>query len=109
MTEMDSYGIPQINDILQDQVQKRVFSVLALKHGYRQMKMAQPPQDCTTMSKLFGTYQWLVMPIGVKKKNAAFQRLFDDVVKDSCVFARAFVDDIIVSRPQPLCTTTDIK
>ena len=97
MTEMDSYGIPQINDILQDQVQKRMFTVLALKHSYHQMKLAEAPQDVTTMSKLFGTYQWLVMPIGMKKKSAAFQRLLGDVVKDSCVFARAFVADIIVS------------
>ena len=41
MTETDWYGIPLINDILQDQVQKQVFSVLDLKHGYHQMKLAE--------------------------------------------------------------------
>ena len=34
MTEMDWYGIPLINDILQDQVQKLAFNVLDLEHGY---------------------------------------------------------------------------
>ena len=55
---MDSYGIPLINDILQDQVQKRVFSVLDLKHGYHQMYLAKHTRDCTTMSMPFGTYKW---------------------------------------------------
>ena len=40
MTEMDSYGIPLIKENLQDQVQKRVFSVPDWKHGCHQMKLA---------------------------------------------------------------------
>ena len=50
MTEIGSYGIPLITNILPDQVQKRVFSVLDLKHGYHQMKLAEQWQDCKTMS-----------------------------------------------------------
>ena len=97
MTEMDSYAIPLINDILQDQVQKCVFSVLDLKHGYHHMKLAKQSQDCTAMCTPFGTYKWLVMPMGVKNGNAAFQHLLNDVLKDYRDFARPFVDDIIVS------------
>ena len=41
MPKIHLYGIPLINDILQDQVQKRVFSLPALKHGYHQMKLAR--------------------------------------------------------------------
>ena len=58
MTEMNSYGIPRINDILQDKVWKRVFSVLDSKHGYHHMMLAEESQDCTTMSTPFGTYNW---------------------------------------------------
>ena len=57
ITEMDSYGIPLMSDILQDQVQKRVLRVLDLKHGYHQMKLAEELQACTTMSTPFGTYK----------------------------------------------------
>ena len=60
------------NDILRDQVQKGVFSGLDLKHGYRQMKLAEQLQDCTTMSTPFGYNKWLVMPLGVETGNAAF-------------------------------------
>ena len=97
MTEMDSYGIPLINDILQDPVPKRTFSVLDLKHGYHQMKLAEQSQNYTTLSMPFGTYKWLVMPMEVKNGNAAFQRLLDEVLKDYRAFTRPLVDDIILS------------
>ena len=97
MTEKDSYGIPLINDILQDQVQKRVFSVQDMRHGYHQMKLAEQSQDCTTMSTPFGTYKRLVSPIGVKTGNAAFQRPLHDVLKDCCDFASPFAENIIVT------------
>ena len=96
MTEMHSCGILLINDFLQDPVQKRLFSVLDIKLGYHQMKLAEESQDCTTMSMPFGTYKWLVMPIGLKNGNAAFQLLLDVVLKDYRDFARPFMDDIIV-------------
>ena len=41
MTDMHWYGIPLTNDILQDQVQKHVFSVLDLKDGHHQIKLAE--------------------------------------------------------------------
>ena len=97
IAEMDSYGIPLINSILQYQVQKRVFRVLDLKPGYHEMKLAVQSQDCTTMSTPFGTYKWLVMPIRVKNGNAAFQRLLHDVLKDYRDFAKPFADNIILS------------
>ena len=65
-------------------------------HHYHQMKLAEQLQDCRTMSTPFGTYKWLVMPMGVKNGNAAFQRLLDDVLKDYRNFSRPFMEDIIV-------------
>ena len=100
-TKKDSYGIPPMNNILQDQVQKGVFSGPDLKHGYHQMKLAEQSQDWMTMSGPFGTYKWLVMPMGVKNGNAAFQRLLNDVLKDWRNFARPFVDDVIVISGGP--------
>ena len=94
MTEVDVYGIALINDMFQDEVQKRVFNVLDLKHGYHEMKLGEQSQDCTTMSKPFGTYKWLVLPRGVKNGNAAFQRLLDDALKDYRDFARPFAEDM---------------
>ena len=38
MTEVDSYRIPLSNHILQEQVQKRMFGVLDVNHGYNEMK-----------------------------------------------------------------------
>ena len=81
MTEMNSYGISPVNNILQDKVRKRVFSVLDLKHGYHHMKLAEESQNCMTMSTPFGTYKWFVMLIRVKNGNSAFQHLLNDVLK----------------------------
>ena len=35
--EHDSYSVPLIDSILQKQQEKRIFTVLDLKHGYHQM------------------------------------------------------------------------
>lgn len=94
-TRHDSYGIPLIQDILQRQAKRRIFSVLDLKHGYHQMPLAESDRHLTAMSTPLGIYQWRVMPMGVKNGNAQFQRLLDDVLEDlPC--ADPFVDDVLV-------------
>ena len=106
-SQHDAYPLPLIDNRLQKQQGKRIFSVLNLKHGYHQMPLAKSSQDATAMSTLIGLERWKVMPMGVKKGNALFQRMTEDVLRDlDC--AHLFVDDIIVSSGTPEMTDEEL-
>ena len=59
-----AYSLPLIDNLLQKQQGKRIFSVFNLKHGYHQMPLAKSYQDTTTMSIPLGLMRWKVMPTG---------------------------------------------
>ena len=45
-TQHDSYTLPLIEDMLQKQHRRRIFTVIDLKHGYHQMPLAQESRAC---------------------------------------------------------------
>ena len=49
-TQHDSYTLPLIEDMLQKQHRRRIFTVIDLKHGYHQMPLAEESRACTAMS-----------------------------------------------------------
>ena len=100
-TEHDSYTLPLIEDMLQKQFERRIFTVIDLKHGYHQMPLAKESRTCTAMSTPLGPLQWKVMPMGVTNGNAAFQRMTEDLLAPVRDCADPFVDDIIVASGTP--------
>ena len=95
-TEHDSYSLPLIDNILQKQQKKRIFTVLDLKHGYHQMPLHQDSRPCKAMSTPLGSMQWKVVPMGAKNGNAAFQRMMEDLLGPVRDCADPFVDEIII-------------
>ena len=53
-TKHDSFSPPLIDTILQKQAQKRIFTVLDLKHGYHQMPLHGDSRECTAMNTPLG-------------------------------------------------------
>ena len=49
-TQHDSYTLPLIEDMLQKQHRRRIFTVIDLKHGYHQMPLAEESRACTAIS-----------------------------------------------------------
>ena len=82
--------------MLQRQHERRLFTVIDLKHAYRQMPLTLESRACTAMSTPLGPLQWKVMPMGCKNGNASFQRMLEDILKPVAYCADPFVDDIIV-------------
>ena len=75
---------------------KRIFTVLDLKHGYHQMPLHPDSRPCTAMSTPLGPMQGKVVPMGAKNGNAAFQRMMEDLLGPVRDCADPFVDDIII-------------
>ena len=95
--EQDSYSLPLIDNILQKQAQKRIFTVLDLQHGYHQMPLHEESRACTAMSTPLGPMQRKVVPMGANNGNALFQRMMEDLLGPVRDCADLFVDDIIIS------------
>ena len=53
-TQHDSYTLPLIEDVLQKQHWRTIFTVIDLKHGYHQMPLAEESRACTAMSTPLG-------------------------------------------------------
>ena len=53
-TKFGSYTLPLIEDMLQRQNGRRLFTVIDLKHGYHQMPFAPESRACTAMSTPLG-------------------------------------------------------
>ena len=56
-TQHDGYTPPLIEDMLQKQFQRRIFTVTNLKHGYHQMPLVNESRACTAMSTPLGPLQ----------------------------------------------------
>ena len=107
-TEFDSYTLPPIEDMLQRQHERRLFTVINLKHGYHQMPLAPESCACTAMSTPLGPLQWKVMPMGCENGNASFQRMLEDILKPVADCANPLVDDIIVGSGTESMTDEEV-
>ena len=100
-TQHDSYTLPLIEDMLQKQQRRRIFTVIDLKHGYYQMSLAEKSRACTAMSSPLGPHQWKVMPMGLTNSNAAFQRMLENLLEPARDCADPFMDDVIITSGDP--------
>ena len=100
-TQHDSYTLPLIEDMLQKQHWRRIFTVIDLKHGYHQMPLAEESGACTAMSTPLGPLQWKVIPMGVTNGNAAFQRMLENLLEPVRDCADPFVDNVIIASGDP--------
>ena len=92
----DAYPMPRIEDIL-DRVGKAKFiTTLDLTRGYWQVPVADEDRHKTAFTSPFGLYQFCVMPFGLNRTPATFQRLMNEVVRDMEKFAHAYLDDLVV-------------
>ena len=102
-----AYSLPLIDNLLQKQQGKGIFSVLDLKHEYHQMPLVKSSQDATAISTPLGLMRWKVMAMGVKKGNTQLHRMTEYLLRDQD-FADPFVDDIIVSSGTPETTDEEL-
>ena len=106
-SQHNAYSLPLINNLLKKQQGKRIFSVLDLKYGNHHMSLAKSSQVATGMSTLPGLKCWKVIPMGTQNRNAQFQRVMEDLLKDlHC--ADLFVDNIIVHSGTPEMTSDEL-
>ena len=97
ITIKDSTTMPNIEDSLNELREARYFSKLDLHSGFYQVRIRD--EDCwkSAIRTSLGTFEWLVMPMGLSNSPATFQRLMNGVMRN-CVgkYVVVYLDDILI-------------
>ena len=95
ISETDAYPMPRIDDLINKVGGSCYISTLDLTRGCWQIPVAREDRVKTAFSTPYGLFQFRVMPIGLQRAPATFQRLIDRIIQ-GVDFAAAYLDDLIV-------------
>lgn len=93
----DSYPLPTIDQLVDSTTCHRLYSFIDAAQGYHQIPMKKEGEEKTSFITHEGLYCYKVMPFGLKKAGAIYQRLMNHVFQDQIgKMVEVYVDDIIV-------------
>ncbi|XP_059361850.1 uncharacterized protein LOC132101153 [Carassius carassius] len=95
-TAPDRYPVPNIQDFSAHLAGKVIFSKVDLVRGYHQVPVHTLDIPKTAVITLFGLFEFLRMPFGLKNAAQSFQRLIDSDLRD-LIFLFVYLDDILVA------------
>ena len=91
----DAHPLPLIENMLENQSKRKIFTIVDLSKGFHQIPLHPESRAKTAMNFAGKRYQWRVMPMGIKNGPAIFQRVMDHVLQGlDC--ADIYIDDIII-------------
>ncbi|NBU71599.1 MAG: hypothetical protein EBS53_09130, partial [Bacteroidetes bacterium] len=95
LTVADRYFPPKIDELLTDLKGSTIFSTLDLAQGFHQIPIRKEDRYLTAIATPLGTFQYRVMPFGVKNAPSCFQRLMDQVLQ-GLNFVKVYIDDVLI-------------
>jgi len=85
MTVKNGYPLPRIDGIFDQLSTAKFFSVIDLRSGYHQMRIAEKDIAKTAFNTRYGHYEYTVVPFGLTNAPAAFMSLMDTIFKNYTV------------------------
>ena len=94
----NAYPIPHIHDFAGSLAGCKIFSKIDLVKGYHQIPVRAKDVANTAITTLFGLFEFVRMPFGLKTTAQTFQHLMDCVTSQlKGVFV--YLDDVLVASP----------
>lgn len=97
LVNLDEFEIPRINELLNELHDKKFFTLIDLKDGFFQIKIAEEDRKKTAFYTGKKLMQFACMPQGYKNSPAIFQRamniIFQDLIDRICLI---YIDDILI-------------
>ena len=97
----DAYPLPLIDELFDRLASARVFTKLDLRSGYHQLKMEPSDAHKTAFRTPLGSFEFLVLPFGLKNAPSAFVRMIDKVFPPTQFksFLGPYIDDLLIFSP----------
>jgi hypothetical protein len=96
VTIKNKYPLPRIDDLFDQLCGACVFSKIALRSGYHQLKVRECDIPNTTIVSRYGLYEFMVMSFGLTNAPAYFMYLINMVFMEYLEkFVVVFIDDIL--------------
>ncbi|CAH1243923.1 GIN1 [Branchiostoma lanceolatum] len=96
-TIADRYPMPRIDEIIDGVGASRYISVIDLTKGFYQIPLSSRARSKSAFQTFLGHFEFTRMPFGMKNAPACFQRMMDKILRGAEEYARAVMDDIVVS------------
>jgi hypothetical protein len=97
ITVRNGYPLPAIEELFPIVQGSRYFSKLDLFSGYYQIRVAEEDREKTAFVTRYGSYEFLVLPMGLCNSPGTFMELMNYVFeKQLDKFVIVFLDDILV-------------
>lgn len=95
-TELLSWPLPRIDDIIAETGGCKVFTTIDLLKGFWQIPLSEETKQFTAFVTHSGSYEYNVLPFGWKNSPKYFQQMMDRVLKEHKKFCRYYIDDILI-------------
>jgi len=94
------YPLPDVQEVLQTVASHKFYSSFDSLRGYHQVPISPSSRPLTAFSvrgKYQNSYEWVVMPFGLRTASSTYQRLTDKIVRPySWSFLLGFFNDCLV-------------
>lgn len=99
ITVRDHYPLPLIDDCLDYLTNKKIFSLIDLKSGFNQVKMADESIKYTSFVTPEGQYEYVKMPFGLTNAPSVFQRFINLILRPFIQTGQivVYMDDILIA------------
>lgn len=94
-----NFPMPLIEDCIDHLDGKKIFSLLDLKSGFHQVRMAESSIKYAAFITAEGQYEYTVMPFGLKNAPAEFQIYINTIFRDLLdkQLITVYMDDIMIA------------
>src|SRR5882724_6201475 len=97
ITQKDQYMIPLITNLLDQLGSTKVYTKLDLCAGYYNVHIAAGHKWKTSFQTRYGSFEFLVMPMGLTNAPATFQAFMNLIFRDMTdIFVVIYLDDILI-------------
>ena len=109
-TQLDSYSLPRIENMINELSQYSVFSTFDLRSAYHQIELVSSERKYIGFEANGKLYEFTRIPFGVKNGEAAFQQTISQFIKEQNLSnTHAYQDSVTVAGSTQLEHDHDVK